>query len=96
MNTDYHNQYTDDENHDAEVDMQLAKERQQSIKSANDEPIKNCPLDENKLKDMGILFGMSQDEVDEVAEQQKKQQQRVIESSILFGETGNEDHSQSH
>jgi len=34
---------------------------------------------------MEILFGMSKNEINEIAEMQKKQHQKFVDSAILFG-----------
>ena len=35
---------------------------------------------------MEILFGMSKNEINEIAEMQKKQHQKFVDSAILFGD----------
>ena len=47
--------------------------------------------DEGKLKDMGILFGMSEHEVEAIAIKQKEELQRQQDREILFGESNYDD-----
>ena len=47
--------------------------------------------DEDKLKDMGILFGMSEHEVEAIAIKQKEELQRQQDSEILFGQSNYDD-----
>jgi len=43
-------------------------------------------IQEEKLNDMGKLFGMSEEEVQAIAEKQKTQIQKMKEESVLFGD----------
>ena len=74
--------YTDDDIDEKEVNIQLEKEKEKKEVQV---------LDYQKLKDMTILFGMSQTEVDDLAKQQEEELRRQHESEILFGESNNDD-----
>lgn len=43
-------------------------------------------IQEDKLTDMGKLFGMSEEEVQAIADKQKTQIQKMKEESVLFGD----------
>ena len=43
-------------------------------------------LSENKLKDMGLLFGMPDEEVQRIADEQKKKLKQINDQNLLFGE----------
>ena len=69
--------FTDDEE-EQDMNAQLQKEKEFLQKPEF--------IREEKLSDMGKLFGMSEQEVQAIAEQQKSQMQKIKEESVLFGD----------
>ena len=69
--------FTDDED-DQDMNDQLQKEKEYMQKTEF--------IQEEKLNDMGKLFGMSEEEVQAIAEKQKTQIQKMKEESVLFGD----------
>ena len=52
-------------------------------------------IQEEKLNDMGKLFGMSEEEVQAIADKQKTQIQKMKEESVLFGDGNVEEFSKN-
>ena len=69
--------FTDDED-DQDMNAQLQKEKEYLQKPEF--------IREEKLSDMGKLFGMSEQEVQAIADKQKTMQQKMKEESVLFGD----------
>ena len=69
--------FTDDEE-DQDMNAQLQKEKEYLQKPEF--------IREEKLGDMGKLFGMSEQEVQAIADNQKSMQQKIKEESVLFGD----------
>lgn len=70
--------FTDDED-EQDLNNQIEKEKEYLNKQAEFIP-------EEKFKDMGMLFGMPEEEVQAIAEKQKTQIQKMKDESALFGE----------
>lgn len=69
--------FTDDED-EQELAQQMRQEKELLQKPEF--------IREDKLRDMGKLFGMSKQEVQAIADQQKTQIQKMKEESVLFGD----------
>lgn len=80
--TSQHDVFTDEEDEDQELLDQVQNERNQMKKKQETIEI----LSENKLKDMGLLFGMPDEEVQKIAEEQKLKLKQIRDQNLLFGE----------
>jgi hypothetical protein len=79
--------FTDDED-EQDLNNQLLAEKDYLASQHHPEFIA-----EEKFKDMGLLFGMPEEEIQAIAEQQKSKIQKLKDESALFGDVNIEEFS---